>query len=352
MEGLSEYNLVEKSKALVWSNFKNYTAGELRLLEVYLSKINPREPESATVTFTMQEYCKLLGLKLKSKDLKAQLQHFLENTVSIPTGDGGYDIYTLFAIAQVRFDKERKTYMISIRCNPLLQPVFFDIAEKGYVKYRLKYTINMKSQYSILLYSILKDWLNMGSDAHVITVDRLREQLGAESKSYEQFKVFRARVLDPAVKEINNISEIDVSYEKIAYGTSVHSLEFNIAYKATPVIDAEATETNGSEKKPSHPVRRTLKSVYGDADWNTIAPELDAKQCLSLAKLVEKKLKDEYPTLLPEKKKDAVLNIISNAYQMVLGDKTDIENPCGYLTAAIKNNELGEYATFGVDYMQ
>jgi plasmid replication initiation protein len=353
---ISENNLVEKSKSLVWAKFRDYTAGELRLLEVYLSRINPRDPESSCVRFSISEYKNLLGLKtLDIRTVKPQIDHFLGNTVSIPIDKekNTFESFVLFTRARLDFDEQTRTYSLAITCNPDLQPVFFDIAEKGYVKYRLRYTVKMKSQYSILLYPILKDWVNMSDKPHEIGLQKLREQLNATDASYDVYKNLRKRVLDVAVKEINEYSDLNVTYEPVLVARKAVAVTFKMKLKDTePVIDAESTEVDGSEKKPSHPVRRTLKSVYGDADWNTIAPELDAKQCLSLAKLVEKKLKDEYPTLLPEKKKDAVLNIVSNAYQMVLGDKADIENPCGYLTAAIKNNELGEYATFGVDYMQ
>ena len=68
MPELRDGNLVEKSKRLVWAQFNNYTAGELRLLETYLSRINPRDPESGTVQFALVEYSALMGLP----DLRAE----------------------------------------------------------------------------------------------------------------------------------------------------------------------------------------------------------------------------------------------------------------------------------------
>ena len=38
MSDIKGGNLVEKSRQLVWAKFTDYTAGELRLLEVYLSR--------------------------------------------------------------------------------------------------------------------------------------------------------------------------------------------------------------------------------------------------------------------------------------------------------------------------
>ena len=40
MAELRDGNLVEKSKRLVWARFNHYTAGEMRLLETYLSRFS------------------------------------------------------------------------------------------------------------------------------------------------------------------------------------------------------------------------------------------------------------------------------------------------------------------------
>lgn len=357
MGNLSENNLVEKSKSLVWAKFRDYTAGELRLLEVYLSRINPREPSSSDVTFSLAEYCKLLGLKLNSKNLKAQLKHFLGNVVSVPLSQDHteYELYTLFTRAEVRFDKETMTYNISISCNPELKQVFFDIAATGYIKYRLRYTVGMKQQASILLYSIVRDWMYRGMDSNEIGIKELREHLGANDPSYSDFRALRRRILEPAVNEISEVSDVVVDFEKVCVGRKTVAVRFNF-HEKPHADDTDNFQPLGDDPatllEVISPARRSGKRIYADVDWKTIAPELENAQCLAIAKLVEKKLKVEYPTLRPEKEKDAVLNIISNAYQMVLGNRTDVENPCGYLAGAIKNNELGEYATFGVDYMQ
>ncbi len=84
MAELKDGNLIEKSKRLVWAQFDNYTAGELRLLETYLSRINPRDPESSRVQFTLAEYKELLGLSnIDARNIKPQLDHFLGNVVTI-----------------------------------------------------------------------------------------------------------------------------------------------------------------------------------------------------------------------------------------------------------------------------
>ena len=208
MTELKDGNLIEKSKRLVWARFNQYTAGEMRLLETYLSRINPRDPESSRVQFTLAEYKELLGRpELDVRNVKPQLDHFLGNVVTIEgikNGAPAWEMYTLFTRATCLYDEDLRQYVISINCNPELRSVFFDLAEDGYIRYRLRYTKNMKSQYSIKLYGMLRDWLHNGS--YTVPIERLREELGATEKSYCAFKPFRVRVLDPAVSEINGLS--------------------------------------------------------------------------------------------------------------------------------------------------
>ena len=218
MPKVSDNNLVEKSKSLVWAKFRDYTAGELRLLEVYLSRINPRDQNSSRVEFTLAEYRELLGLKsLDARRIEPQIKHFLGNTVSIPIDKekGTFESFVLFTRAKLDYVPETRSYVVAITCNPDLRSIFFDIAESGYVRYRLRYTSRMKSQYSILLYSILRDWLNMDSKPHEISLKKLREQLGAMEASYDVYKNLRKRVLDVAVDEINAMSDIVVTYEPV-----------------------------------------------------------------------------------------------------------------------------------------
>ena len=131
MPKISDNNLVEKSKSLVWAKFRDYTAGELRLLEVYLSRINPRDPNSSRVEFTLAEYRDLLGLKsLDARRIEPQIKHFLGNTVSIPIDKekGTFESFVLFTRAKLDYVPETRSYVVAITCNPDLRTIFFDIA--------------------------------------------------------------------------------------------------------------------------------------------------------------------------------------------------------------------------------
>lgn len=67
---LNDENIISKSRSIIDLRNVNLTIQEFRLMEVYLSKINPQDETTASVTFTKQEYCDLMEIqsRLNSDD--------------------------------------------------------------------------------------------------------------------------------------------------------------------------------------------------------------------------------------------------------------------------------------------
>lgn len=357
MPKISDNNLVEKSKSLVWAKFRDYTAGELRLLEVYLSRINPRDPNSSRVEFTLAEYRELLGLKsLDARRIEPQIKHFLGNTVSIPIDKekGTFESFVLFTRAKLDYVPETRSYVVAITCNPDLRSIFFDIAESGYVRYRLRYTSRMKSQYSILLYSILRDWLNMDNKPHEISLKKLREQLGAMEASYDVYKNLRKRVLDVAVDEINAVSDIVVIYEPVLVARKAVAVKFKPKIKASEkLIEAQASEVLA---EPQKAVRKPRTGGYEGYDWS-VCDALSVQECIEVAKVVEVKMMEEHPSIKPPKRRDAVYDIVKAACADILSINRDPwpDHPKRYLIGSLKKDgAIEEYlpAFYEIDALQ
>ena len=221
--------LVEKSKPLVWAKFNNYTANELKLLEVYLSRINARDPESSCVRFTKKEYCELMGIhpETKTQQLKKYTQKFLGNVITIDLAGGGYEQYSLFTKATCKNDSELGQVVIDLNCNPDLKQVFFEIAEDGYIRYKLRNIISLSSQYSIRLYSLLKDKA-YGNYTWTVDIGELRSLLGITAPRYESFKFLNSEILKKCEIEINENTDIRFTYEKITKGRLTRAIKFSI----------------------------------------------------------------------------------------------------------------------------
>lgn len=317
---LNQENLIEKSKTLLWAKFRDWNVGELRLLESYLSKIDPRRPESSTVIFTLADYGKLIGVSdLRHSQIETYTEHFLGNVVTMRSGTRNeWRKYTLFTYAECFYDDAEKQYFIKIKCNDDIKDVFFSIAKDGYTKYRLKNTIRMTKKYSILLYGMLLDMMHI-EGGWQIDIQKLREQLGATDPSYIDFKSFRRRVLDPAITEINEISDIQTSYEKVIRGRKCIGIRFISSYKEKPVSALEPSLSHKPDK----------------SDFAAALSDLPESSAIKIGEMVERKLKDLHPDVSDSHQ--ATVDILKAAQKALLDDRPDYpSNPAGYVWSVLQ----------------
>lgn len=249
---LKEEHWVEKSRALVWAKLQSYSAGELKVLDTYLSRIDARRPDSALVTFTKKEYTTLMGIdpSMKTSRLKAYTKGLLGNVVTIDLPNDGYVQYPLFSMAECVHDKKTNQTIVKIACNERLLSAFFELAEDGYVRYQLKNTISLNSQYSIRLYTILKD----KHFSWTAPVDTLKEALGAMSPAYMEFKNFNRLVLQRAIREINSVTDINVETENVKKGRSVAFVKFKITHLNMEYLPEPAEPTEPASSQPASAV--------------------------------------------------------------------------------------------------
>ncbi|RTZ61343.1 MAG: hypothetical protein DSZ31_00450, partial [Gammaproteobacteria bacterium] len=100
---------------------------------------------------------------------------------------------------------------VFVRFNRFITPLILDL-KKRYTLYELKYILFLSVQYAPALYEFLKKNEKLGE--FKISVEKLREILGATAKSYIFWTRFEERVLAPAVEDINSKTDISVSYRK------------------------------------------------------------------------------------------------------------------------------------------
>ena len=295
-KNLSTNNVIEKSKDLVWAKFKDWDAGELKLLEVYLSKINPREPEGSTVVFTMKEYGELLGLShLQYEQASRLVTKFVSKAAGFEQEDSKGRKKTvavpLFYSAVCEMDDKLHQYVIRLRCHPDLEPLFFNIADRKYIKYRLRNTVKLKSQYSITLYSLLLD--SKGNpQGWSPTIEELKDQLGVTSDWYKSFRAFRQDILDKAVKEINEVTDLNVDYAKGMKGRKCTSIRFIVTSKAAGTSKNELEEPKGTS-----------------IDYTQYIPCMGAG-AINAGKRLKKDIHEFYPEIPMNKIDDAVADVL------------------------------------------
>lgn len=108
-----------------------------------------------------------------------------------------------------------------------------DGAEDFFTSYLLEQTASMDSIYSVRLYELLVQWVT-AKNTPLFELDKFRDQLGVEDHEYKRMGNFKLRVLDLAVKEINEKSDIKVSYSQVKKGRTITGFKFKVLAKDKP----------------------------------------------------------------------------------------------------------------------
>jgi plasmid replication initiation protein len=102
--------------------------------------------------------------------------------------------------------------------------------EANFTQYLLEQVSDFKSKYSIRLYELLIKYRDVGNSKKFEIVE-LRSKLGLEDNEYKLNAVFKRDVLDKAIKEIGNKTDIQIKYEQFKEGRVISHILFKIGKK-------------------------------------------------------------------------------------------------------------------------
>ena len=113
---------------------------------------------------------------------------------------------------------------------------------REFTQYKLKYVTQFKSAYSIRLYEMIVQWLSIGN--RELEVDWIKSQLQVES-NYPRVGDFKKWVVDVAVNEINQHSNIWVNYTQRKAGRTI--THFLFAFGEKEPKKTATTKANGTK---------------------------------------------------------------------------------------------------------
>ena len=221
---------VVKSNDLIQKSRFSLSLLQQKIVLYLISHITPRDKEFTLYEFSIIEFCRVCGLDIENGNnyimLKAAIKGVADKSMWIETEDGEETLVRWIekpyinkrsGLIKIRLDEDLKPYLLQLKAN--------------FTQYELLWTLHFKSKYTIRLYELIKSihYRDLEPYSHTYTVNNLRRLLDAES--YKDYKNFKARVLDIAVKEINLYSDKIVEYKPIKEGKAVTQIELIIKSK-------------------------------------------------------------------------------------------------------------------------
>lgn len=196
---------------------------ELRALAYILSMIKPNDTAELEYTFSIKEYYQICGFDFKSGGNYSRAKKILKKLrdTSFWLIDENGDETTVGWLENVTIKK--RSGKITVSLDKRLHKYVYNLMN-NFTQYSLLSTLPMKSRYSFRIYEILKSYA--WTKQHTFDIDDLKAQLKAES--YVNFKDFRKKIIEVAVSEINQYTDLEVSWQPINKGRKVVKVAFDI----------------------------------------------------------------------------------------------------------------------------
>ena len=215
--------LIVKDNELVRKARYNLTVNQQKIIAYVVSKIKPTDNEFTKYEISIQDFCAVCGID--KTYFYSEIREIIDNL-----DNKSFWVETEEKIFKFRWFSEIEIIKGSGKVNLLLNSNikrYLLQLHENFTKYELYNILALKGKYSIRLYEWFKSYSFLKEKE--IEINKLKYILEAEK--YKEFKAFRRRVIEPAVTEINEYTDLEVSYEKVKSGKSVSALIFYIRFK-------------------------------------------------------------------------------------------------------------------------
>ena len=260
----SKNGLIVKSNRLVEASYR-LDLSEQRLILLAINQardLGVSITADSFLTIRASNYAKIFGTDMPTayKQLSGAVKTLYQRSVRL------HDIHPESGKARV-IDVRWVSSVAYVEGAGLVQIKFTNdivplitVLESEFTSYKIKSVAQMTSTYAIRLYELLMQWKNSG--VREIDLEKFKQILQVEGQ-YPALKDFKNRVLDLAITQINQFSDLDVSYENIKLGRKVTGFMFFFGEKPPkkaekPIKKPKATiKPEAATPKPKDPPAQT-----------------------------------------------------------------------------------------------
>lgn len=121
--------------------------------------------------------------------------------------------------------------IVKLRFAPEVVPLITRL-EQNFTSYELMQVSNL-NLYATRLYELLVCWRSTGKTP-IIEIGEFRSRIGLQEHEYKPMNNFKNRVLEPAIKQINEHTDITVKVEQHKKGRLISGFSFKFKQKQQP----------------------------------------------------------------------------------------------------------------------
>ena len=159
--------------------------------------------------------------------------------------------------------------IVKLRFAPEIVPLITRL-EQNFTSYELAQVANLNI-YATRLYELLVAWRSAGKTP-IIEINEFRSKIGLLEQEYKPMNNFKNRVLDPAIKQINEHTDITVTYEQHKKGRAISGFSFRFKQKPQP----KKLESKRDPNTPDFFIKMTDAQRHLFANKMSEMPEMGA----------------------------------------------------------------------------
>ncbi len=156
--------------------------------------------------------------KQLQENLKGLMSTIVEFNILKKNNRSKWHATTLLSEASIEDGKVYFAFAPTVK-KTLLHPEYYVLLDLNIIK-------GLNSKYAIALYENARDYLESGFPK--LDIPMFRKLMGVEENKYKNFADFKKRVIDPSVEEVNQKTDMAISYELFKEGRRFSHIQFNM----------------------------------------------------------------------------------------------------------------------------
>jgi len=187
----------------------DFTACQLDILFSMMGQIHDEDSTNKVYTMYAKEIEDLTGRKWDYSQFREATENMGSRMFEIKT-EKDYTQFWLFQRVKYIVGQGRVEIKFSEDAINLLKQL-----KNNFTTYELQSALSMSSKYAKRIYQICSQWKDIGESKR-FEIKELKSNLGLiDNKGYEEYapiSMFKSRVLDVAIKQINEHTDLEISY--------------------------------------------------------------------------------------------------------------------------------------------
>ena len=242
---MSELEVVKKNR--LNECMQNLTLSELRLMQLAIVDFRNKSEfdEKAIVEIHANTYAETFKVSRQTAhEIILQAEKTLFQRQFTYINDEGKTVKSRW-IGHVEYSDNSIKIGLSV---PVIDAISrIDGKETPFTRYHIEQTHTLTSRYSLRLYELVIQYLKIGKTP-VFELKKFRFQLGLLPTEYEKMSNFKKKVLDLAVNEISEKTNITVSYEQKKQGKVIVGFIFTVNEKRKEKdVTPKTTDNNNGD---------------------------------------------------------------------------------------------------------